>query len=120
MKSAAKRYGITGAICLPIILGALVVIRGNLPFDSFMYSALQKIFYTPTIPLFWLMDKILGACGIQGDEGMAFIFPMFLAMLLYWAIMGFGFGWVLGKIKRKSAQQGGPGYSAQGALSPDP
>ena len=117
MKRNAKRYGIIGGLCLPILLGALVFIRGTVQYDSFMYSALQKIFYTPTIPLFWLMDTIMEACGIQGDEGMAYIFPVFLAMLVYWALLGFGLGWLLGTIKDIRHNKG---VQAIGDKSPQP
>ena len=83
---------------MPIILGALVMIRGMLPYDAFMYVTLQKIFYTPTVPLFWLMEKTMQACGIQGEEGMRFMIPMFFAMLIYWALLGYGFGFLIGKL----------------------
>ena len=103
-----------------MLLGALVFIRGTLPFDSFMYSALQKIFYTPTIPLFWLMDTFMEACGIQGDEGMAYIIPMFLAMLVYWALLGYGFGWLLGNLKEKRHNKRLQAIGAKARLQPEP
>lgn len=101
----AKRYGTIGAICIPIILGALVLIRGTLPYDSFMYSALQKVFYIPTIPLFWLMERIMEGCGIHGEEGMHYLLPMFLSMLIYWALIGFAIGFLTGRTKEMIRRQ---------------
>ena len=117
MKSNAKRYGVIGAICLPTFLGALVFIRGMVPFDSYLYPALQKIFATPTIPLFWLMDKTMEACGIHGEEAMSYLIPMFLMMLLYWAILGFVLGWLLGTIIMKRHNKR---VLAIGAKAPQP
>ena len=99
--SRNKRYGIMGAICVPIFFGLLVFVRGAFPFDSFMYMALQKAFYIPTIPLFWVMEKIMEACGIHGEEAMGFLIPMFLSMLIYWAMLGFCVGFLAGAIKEK-------------------
>lgn len=117
MKSNAIRFGVIGAICLPAFLGSLVFIRGMVPFDSFLYPALQKIFTAPTIPLFWLMDKIMEACGIHGEEAMGYLIPMFLSMLIYWAILGFALGWVLGKINEKRHNKR---FLAIGAKVPQP
>ena len=42
------------------------------------------------------------------------------AVVLQWLLIGIAIGWVRRIILNKKAQQGGPGYSAQGAPPPDP
>lgn len=66
-----------------------------------MYSALQKVFWIPTVPLFWLMEKVLEGCGVHGDEGMRFLLPMFAVILAYWAGLGFVIGFLIGKINTR-------------------
>ncbi len=94
-----KRYGIIGAVSVTLILGSMVVIRTMLPCDSFMYAALQKVFWVPTIPLFWVMEKVMEGCGLHGEEGMKYLLPMFATMLAYWAALGFLIGFVICKTR---------------------
>jgi hypothetical protein len=108
MMTTSKRYGLFGALTVPLVLGALVIIRCMLPFDSVMYSALHKVFWIPTIPLFWLMEKLMEGCGIHGEEGMRFLLPMFLTMLAYWAALGFAIGFLMGHIKTRLEAQPRP------------
>lgn len=105
MMTISKRYGIAGAVTAPLVLGALVFIRCMLPCDSFMYSALQKIFWIPTIPLFWLMQKVMEGCGIgvHGEDMMdyRYFLPLFAAMLTYWAALGFVVGCLIAKFRSR-------------------
>jgi len=102
----SKRYGIIGAVCAPVVQGIVFSISCMFPFSHFMYSVLQKVYYIPTHPLLLIIKKIIVGCGIsvpvQGartEEALAFILPIFLAILVYWALIGFGLGFLIGRIK---------------------
>ena len=68
------------------------------------------------------MFKGLPAIGIEYDNSLAYLVPIFMAFFLYWAFIGFIIGVLVAAIRQmiKKAQQSVPAYGAQGAPSAEP
>ena len=125
MKANAKRpawklFGLCGAIFVPVGMGILTLCP--IPRDTALFQVIQNIVFYGAWPVIMFIYKGLPALGVEGDQGLAYMVPIFIVFFLYWAIIGFIIGvfiaWLF--IIMKKAQQGGPGYPPQGVGSPDP
>jgi len=97
----SKRYGIIGLVAVPLVLGTLVFIREKCPYDSAAYTVLQKIFWIPSFPFLWVTDIILKVCGLHWDKGLKYWVHIRVLMFVYWAALGFGLGYLSGRLKEK-------------------
>ena len=101
MRSTLKCGTIVG-LALPTLAGALLGLRVLLPTsESPVFHAAQTVFNISTIPLFWLTDRIMSARGIEGDAAMQYIPVLMATVAIYYALVGFGIGCVIGRTRRK-------------------
>ena len=119
-RSALKLFGLCGAVFVPVVMGILTL--SPIPRDTAIFSIIQKVVFYGAWPVIIFIYKGLPALGIEGDQGLAYIVPIFVIFFLYWALIGFILGALLAGISKmiNKAQQGGPGYPPQGVGSPDP
>mgnify|MGYP000536592709 CR=1 FL=1 len=119
-KSKWKGFGLCGAILATAIMAILAF--SPVPRDSIWHPAFKKAFWFVSWPIMTGIDKGLYALGIEGDQGLGYMVPIIIVILLYWAIIGFIIGALIAGIRQIiiKAQQAGPEYPPQSVGSPDP
>ena len=101
MKVKAKRpawklLGLCGAILAPVVMAILTLCP--IPRDTAAFQAIQNIVFYGAWPVIMFIYKGLPALGIEGDQGLAYIVPIFIVFFLYWAIIGYILGAFLARI----------------------
>ena len=103
MKVKAKRpawklLGLCGAILAPVVMAILTLCP--IPRDTTAFQTIQNIVFYGAWPVIIFIYKGLPALGIEGDQGLAYIVPIFIVFFLYWAIIGYIFGVLIATIVR--------------------
>ena len=106
---------IIGAITVPMIIAVLSLCQMAFSYDSKAYEAIHLVVYYGSWPVLKLVFATLHAFGVTGDGGLAYIFPIFTVIFLYWVVIGFILGAVLGMVRfrRRKAQPAAGGYADQ-------
>jgi hypothetical protein len=101
MTASTKKWGVGGAAVIIVVGGLLVFAEMTLAYDSPIRPALHTLVWSVLcLPVVLAWQAIFGIFGIHGDQGMAFILPMFATALLYLGCLGFGIGVLLKKAFR--------------------
>jgi cytochrome c oxidase assembly factor CtaG len=101
MSASTTKWGIGGAVAVVVVGGLLVFVEVTLPYDSPSRPALHTLVWSVLcLPVALVWQVIFKVFGIHGDQGMAFILPMFATTVLYLGCLGFGIGVLLRKAFR--------------------
>ncbi len=93
MKPSTK-HGIFGAGVLIVIF----LLLSCVPYDSAFYDSTHQIVIIVTYPVTAPWLAALKAFGVEGDQVMGFILPMFATIYLYLAALGYCLGALFGKV----------------------
>jgi hypothetical protein len=103
MSATTKRWGVRGAVSLAAVGGFLVLWQfcdgGNEALNIVLWSGV-------CLPVSWVWDTLIRQLGMQGDQGMVFILPIYASAIAYLACLGFALGAVLGWLLAPDEKKG--------------
>jgi hypothetical protein len=100
MTAISKKFGTWGAVMVLGLAVALVIVQECLPYGTSAWKTVHQIIYLITLPVMSVWEAVLPWLGFRGDQGLAFIIPVFASVLVYFGALGFGFGVLISLIRR--------------------
>jgi len=97
MKKETLKWGLWGAAGVVASAILLVGVQSSLAHDSEARAAVHRIIVAVASPISLLWDMIFKKFGVEGDQGLRFIVPVFASITLYLAAIGFCSGALLRK-----------------------
>lgn len=101
MTATTKKFGTRGAVLVLGFAVALVIVQECLPNGTSAWQTVHRIICLISLPVMSVWEAVLPRLGFPGDQGLAFIIPVFASVLVSLGALGFGLGVLISLVRRR-------------------
>lgn len=94
-----------GAVTMVGLAVALVVVQESIEDGTGAWRTVHQIIGVIALPVMSVWEALLPRLGYPGDQGLAFLIPIFVSVLIYLGALGFALGVLISVIWTRCYQR---------------